>query len=205
MAQVKKTEVRDAILAAAFDLFAEKDYARTTIAEIARRAGLSQSNIYVYFGSKLEILWAVMSPWMFRQFELLELELARIDDPRARIERLLTALWRDIPAADNCLAVNLIQGLAMTRPGDNYSRDLLRYLETRLTKILRDCLPSERWNLLEGDDALSHLIFMAFDGFVLGAQVKGPSERLPQIVRLWSAILMDGTMQPAEAADALPG
>jgi AcrR family transcriptional regulator len=205
MAQVKKTEVRDAILAAAFDLFAEKDYARTTIAEIARRAGLSQSNIYVYFGSKLEILWAVMSPWMFRQFELLELELARIDDPRARIERLLTALWRDIPAADNCLAVNLIQGLAMTRPGDNYSRDLLRYLETRLTKILRDCLPPERWNLLEGDDALSHLIFMAFDGFVLGAQVKGPSERLPQIVRLWSAVLMDGAMQPAEAAGALPG
>jgi AcrR family transcriptional regulator len=202
MAQVKKTEVRDAILAAAFELFAEKDYARTTIAEIARRAGLSQSNIYVYFGSKLEILWAVMSPWMFRQFELLELELSRIDEPRARLERLLTALWRDIPTADNGLAVNLIQGLAMSRPGDNYSRDLLRYLETRLTRILRDCLPPERWNLLEGDDALSHLIFMAFDGFVLGAQLKGPSERLPQIVRLWSAMLMEGGLHPAEAAAA---
>jgi len=40
MAQVKKSEVRDAILAAAFDLFSEKDYARTTIAEIARCAGV---------------------------------------------------------------------------------------------------------------------------------------------------------------------
>lgn len=204
MAQVKKSEVRDAILAAAFDLFSEKDYARTTIAEIARRAGLSQSNIYVYFNSKLEILWAVMSPWLFRQFELLELELVHIDAPRARIERLLTALWRDIPLADNCLAVNLIQGLATSRPGDNYSRDLLRYLETRVTRILRECLPPERWHLLEGDDALSHLIFMAFDGFVLGAQVKGPPERLPQIVTVWVAMLMDGALPAAGTTRATP-
>lgn len=196
MAQVKKTEVRDAILQAAFELFVEKDYARTTVAEIARRAGVSQSNIYVYFSSKLEILWAVMSPWLFRQFELLELELSHIAEPQARIERLLTALWGDIPAADNCLAVNLIQGLALTQPGDRYSRDLLRFLETRVTRILRDSLPPDRWHLLEGDDALAHLIFMAFDGFVLGARVKGRSERLPQIVRLKAALLIEGAMQP---------
>lgn len=196
MAQVKKTEVRDAILRAAFELFVEKDYARTTVAEIARRAGVSQSNIYVYFSSKLEILWAVMSPWLFRQFELLELELSHITEPQARIERLLMALWGDIPAADNCLAVNLIQGLALTRPGDRYSRDLLRFLETRVTRILRDSLPPERWHLLEGDDALAHLIFMAFDGFVLGARVKGRSERLPQIVRIKAALLMEGVSRP---------
>ncbi|MCC6001807.1 MAG: TetR/AcrR family transcriptional regulator [Pararhodobacter sp.] len=196
MAQVKKTEVRDAILRAAFELFVEKDYARTTVAEIARRAGVSQSNIYVYFSSKLEILWAVMSPWLFRQFELLELELSHITEPQARIERLLMALWGDIPAADNCLAVNLIQGLALTQPGDRYSRDLLRFLETRVTRILRDSLPPERWHLLEGDDALAHLIFMAFDGFVLGARVKGRSERLPQIVRIKAALLMEGVIRP---------
>ncbi|MGY6534208.1 MAG: TetR/AcrR family transcriptional regulator [Pararhodobacter sp.] len=196
MAQVKKTEVRDAILRAAFELFVEKDYARTTVAEIARRAGVSQSNIYVYFSSKLEILWAVMSPWLFRQFELLELELSHITEPQARIERLLMALWGDIPAADNCLAVNLIQGLALTQPGDRYSRDLLRFLETRVTRILRDSLPPERWHLLEGDDAMAHLIFMAFDGFVLGARVKGRSERLPQIVRIKAALLMEGVIRP---------
>lgn len=199
MAQVKKPEVRDAILQAAFELFSEKDYARTTVAEIARRAGLSQSNIYVYFGSKLEILWVVISPWLLRQFEILEHELVRIDDPRARVERMLTGIWGDIPAADNNLSVNLVQGLALSKPADNYSRDLLRFLETRLTGILKDCLPPDRWHLLEGDDALAHLMFMAFDGFVLGARIKGRSERLTQIVRLTAAMVLGDGERPESA------
>lgn len=190
MAQVKKAEVRDAILQAAFELFSEKDYARTTVAEIARRAGLSQSNIYVYFGSKLEILWVVISPWLLRQFEILEHELERIDSPHARVERMLTGIWGDIPAADNNLAVNLVQGLALSEPTDNYSRDLLRFLETRLTRILKESLPRDRWHLLEGDDALAHLVFMAFDGFVLGTRIKGRSERLTQIVGLTAHMLL---------------
>jgi AcrR family transcriptional regulator len=193
MAQVKKTEVRDAILQAAFELFSEKDYARTSIAEIAGRAGLSQSNIYVYFASKLDILWAVIAPWQYRQFELLDLELSRITDRRARLERLLAAIWGDIPEADNNLAVNLIQGLALSQPDDNYSRELLRFLEARLTRALRDCLPPERAHLLDGDDAFAHLSFMAFDGFVLGARIKGRSERLPQIVRLTADMLLGVT------------
>jgi AcrR family transcriptional regulator len=195
MAQVKKTEVRDAILQAAFELFSEKDYARTSIAEIAGRAGLSQSNIYVYFASKLDILWAVIAPWQYRQFELLDLELSRITDRRARLERLLAAIWGDIPEADNNLAVNLIQGLALSQPDDNYSRELLRFLEARLTRALRDCLPPERAHLLDGDDAFAHLAFMAFDGFVLGARIKGRSERLPQIVRLTADMLLGVTTE----------
>lgn len=196
MAQVKKNEVRDAILDAAFALFSEQDYASTTVAQIARRAGVSQSNLYVYFGSKLDILWAVISPWLFRQFELLDLELTRIADPNARLERLLTALWGDIPAADNNLAVNLVQGLALAKPDDNYSRDLLRFLEARLTRMLRECVPPARWPLLDDDDAMAHLAFMAFDGFVLGARVKGRSDRLSQIVRLTSALLLGETVSP---------
>jgi AcrR family transcriptional regulator len=199
MAQVKKTEVRDAILDAAFSLFSEQDYASTTVTQIARRAGVSQSNLYVYFGSKLDILWAVISPWLYRQFELLDLELTRIADPRARLERLLTALWGDIPNADNNLAVNLVQGLALAKPDENYSRDLLRFLEARLTRMLRDSLPPARWPLLENDDATAHLAFMAFDGFVLGARVKGRSERLPQIVRVTSALLLGEGIPAPEA------
>ncbi|MGY6536393.1 MAG: TetR/AcrR family transcriptional regulator [Pararhodobacter sp.] len=199
MAQVKKAEVRDAILDAAFQLFSEKDYASTTIAQIARAAGVSQGNIYVYFASKLDILWAVMSPWLYRQVELLDLELARIPDPHTRVERLLLAIWGEIPDADNNLAVNLVQGLALSKPGDSYSRDLLRFLELRLTRMLRDCLPPERWHLLQEDDALAHLVFMAFDGFVLGARVKGRSDRLAQTARLTASMILGvpGPVPPA--------
>ena len=56
MAQQKKAAVREAILEGAFQLFSRHGYAATTLAAIARSAKVSQGNIYIYFGSKLEIL-----------------------------------------------------------------------------------------------------------------------------------------------------
>jgi len=190
MAQVKKEDVRDAILESAFALFSLKGYAQTTISEIAAEAGHSTSNIYVYFPSKLDILWAVMSPWLEAQFKALEDEIDTIVSPRARVERLLEALWSEIPAADNNLAVNLLQGLALSEPQDNYSRELLLRLERRLSEMLYRALPEERRVLLGDRDAFAHLVMMAFDGFVLCARLKGRSARLEPVVALVTGFLL---------------
>ena len=45
MAQVKKEEVRHAILQASFASFSEQGYSDTTIPAIARRAGFSTANV----------------------------------------------------------------------------------------------------------------------------------------------------------------
>ena len=75
--QVKKSEVRDAILGSAFMLFSEQGYAQTTQAQIARRAGLAASSLYVYFDSKLDILFAVYRPWLMQRFDELEGRMAK--------------------------------------------------------------------------------------------------------------------------------
>ncbi len=52
-------ETRDkrlAIIAAARDLFAKQGYEDTTIAEIARRAGVAVGTVYLYFENKRQIL-----------------------------------------------------------------------------------------------------------------------------------------------------
>ena len=64
MAQRKKPQIREAILAAAFRLFSSKGYAATMVADIAREAGVSPGNVYIYFHSKLEILYAIYDPWL---------------------------------------------------------------------------------------------------------------------------------------------
>ena len=58
MAQVKKAAVLEAIKAAAFELFAQQGYGATSMPGIARAAGISTANVYVYFGSKLAVLYA---------------------------------------------------------------------------------------------------------------------------------------------------
>ena len=49
MARQKSEQVRVAIMGAAERLFMEKGYIATTINSIARAAGTSQSNVYVYY------------------------------------------------------------------------------------------------------------------------------------------------------------
>ncbi|HEY8015145.1 MAG TPA: helix-turn-helix domain-containing protein, partial [Dongiaceae bacterium] len=74
MAQVKKSEVRERILAAAAGLFAERGYAGATIGQIAKAAGIAPSSVYVYFKSKLEIVFAIYDPWLKEHLELLARE-----------------------------------------------------------------------------------------------------------------------------------
>lgn len=51
---------REAILGAAKRVFSEKGYAATTVADVARAAGLSYGTIYWYFDSKEELFDALM-------------------------------------------------------------------------------------------------------------------------------------------------
>lgn len=189
MAQVKKAAVRDAILASALAQFAERSYAGTTLADIAAGAGVATSNIYVYFGSKLDVLFAVYQPWLVERLDRLQDELAAVEDPRARLGRILLALWRDIPADGNGFAHNLMQAISSLAPEDRYSRELLLLAEQRVSALLRDCLPPSRHALVEGD-RLAHLLFMAFDGFVINQRLNGPSRRVEAIVDMVAGLLL---------------
>jgi AcrR family transcriptional regulator len=67
MPQTLKDEVKDAITAAALDVFSTKGYAAATMAEIAQRAGVSTGNVYRYFAGKEALLDAVVPPAMPRR------------------------------------------------------------------------------------------------------------------------------------------
>ncbi len=56
-----KTERRDQIMAAAKEVFARKGFHDTTIADIARQAGLSYGSVYWYFESMDELFHALMA------------------------------------------------------------------------------------------------------------------------------------------------
>ncbi len=170
MAQVKKTEVRDGILAAAATLFAEHGYARATISQIAKAAGTAPSNVYVYFKSKLEIVFAIYDPWLKEHLEALEQEVAALPTPEARVFRIVEKLWRDIPADRNAFANNLIQAISQATPEDCYDPALLRWTEQKIATLLATSLSAAR--AAEIDPLrFAHILMMAFDGFAVNYAV----------------------------------
>ena len=83
MVQVKKAAIHDAITRSAFDLLSENGYSRTTVAQIAKQANITTSNFYRYFDTKIDVLFAVFTPWLRAHLDALEDRVAGIDNPVA--------------------------------------------------------------------------------------------------------------------------
>jgi AcrR family transcriptional regulator len=170
LVQVKKETVRNAILDAARDLFSESGYHRTTLLDIAQRAGTGVSSLYSYFPSKLHLLYAVVEPWQKECMWRLEAGVRKIDDPREKLRAILLGVWRDIPMDNIGLANSLMEALASADPGEKKPSPLLVWTEQRLRMMLESAAPAQAVRPLDYD-LLSHLFLMAYDGFVINRRL----------------------------------
>jgi AcrR family transcriptional regulator len=203
VAQIKKKEIKQAILDAAYKLFSKRGYSDTNIANIARTAGVAPANVYVYFPSKLEILFSIYEPWLTKQFDALEKSLQRTTDPRQRLRKILSTLWREIPSADNGFANNMMQAISGANGRDGYSPALRLAIEERLAKLLQDCLPAiDRKNARD----LASIMLMAFDGYALNFHLKGGAVCPARHLVLFADILITRPQErgrlPAAKAEA---
>jgi AcrR family transcriptional regulator len=183
MAQVKKETVRNSILRSAKSLYMSNGYVNTSMSQIAKKARISTSNLYVYYKSKLDILFEVYEAWFVDQLDVLENKVARIRNPRKRLEVILFFFWRDIPGADNNFANNLVQALSAKTAKERYSRHLLLLSEARVSRILKPCLSENQQYWLQ-QDLLSHLLFMAHDGFTMNYNLESPAGRIVKADRV---------------------
>jgi AcrR family transcriptional regulator len=186
--QVKKAGMREAILAAAFDLFCRKGYTTTTMSEIARTSGMTVANLYVYFDSKLLILYEIYQPWLNEQLQTLRESVAKLRTPRTRLHRVFTGIWADIPAADHCFANSLIEALSSAPSGMGKPVSLLVQVEDFLDELLIEILPPERAAIAR-ERLLSHVVWMAFDGFVINQRI-GDVRDIETIADLMTDLLL---------------
>lgn len=171
MAQVKKPAVRDAILKSAFRLFSRKGYEVTTLSQIAAAAGVSTANLYVYYQSKLDILYAIYDPWLRSRLTGLERQLKLVRNRRERLRCLISALWRDIPGERNGFANNWMQAASTATPEEGYNPELLTWVEKKIAAMLLDTLPPSRRGAL-AHARFTHILMMAQDGFVINYHLR---------------------------------
>lgn len=62
MAQIKKDEVKDKILASAKNEFLEKGFQKSSLRSIVKKANLTQGAMYAYFKNKDDLFFSVVKP-----------------------------------------------------------------------------------------------------------------------------------------------
>ncbi|MFM0245587.1 TetR/AcrR family transcriptional regulator [Paraburkholderia sediminicola] len=162
MAQVKKEDVRNAILDATLSLVREHGYINTTMVQIARRAGISNANIYIYFGSKLEVFFSVYEMWLEEQVAQLEVRVKAAAAPRDQLQILLDGLLRELPAADNGFSNNLIQAISTAGSSEHDPR-LVIWLRQRIELLIKSAMPRMRTDAARRKRFVQFLV-MVFDG-----------------------------------------
>src|SRR5437879_6899855 len=87
--QSDNRSVREKVLVAAVQLFAEYGYHAAPLRDIARLAGIQAASIYHHYPNKQSLLVEIMETYMKRLNSQLEMLLRTYDDPRERLREAI--------------------------------------------------------------------------------------------------------------------
>jgi AcrR family transcriptional regulator len=164
---------RDRIVVAAMELFWEKGYGSTSIADILARADVNSGSLYHFFPGKQDLLVAVLETYRdgIRPM-LLEPVWEGVDDPLDRVFALLAryrALIVETDAFYGCPIGSL--ALELHEP-DPIVRQRLAENFDAWTKAIRECLDAAGDRLPAGTDraALAEFVLTVMEGAVMQAR-----------------------------------
>lgn len=124
-----RSNKRTLITEAAVEVFAEKGFHAARISDIARRAGVADGTIYLYFKNKEDLLLSIFEEKMDYLLEGLAAALDGVEDPIERVRRFATFHFQQV--RENRSAAEVLQ------------------IELRLSnKFLKDYRPEKLWAYL---------------------------------------------------------
>jgi AcrR family transcriptional regulator len=165
IAGVTAAETRERLLNAAADVFAERGYDGTRVADIAAAAGVSNGALYAHFGSKAELLVAALTAHRERLFASLF-----ADDPDRPITELLLTIGRWLPRRRDARGRLVVEALVTARRDEDVARPMRGYVSERADWISQLVRAGQSDGELDGalsPDALAHFCLLLAMGSAL--------------------------------------
>lgn len=164
---------RERIVMAAMELFWEKGYHSTSIADILRKAGANSGSLYHFFPAKQDLLTAVLDTYVEGIYPmLLDPAWDGVDDPIERIFALL-ARYRELLVETECFFGCPIGNLALEmHEPDPAVREKLAANFSAWTRAIEQCLDGSADRLPAEVDrqALAQFVLTTMEGGVMQAR-----------------------------------
>jgi AcrR family transcriptional regulator len=126
IAGVTATETRERLLRAAAEVFAERGYDGTRVADIAAAAGVSKGAMYAHFASKAELMVDALRTHGRRM--LADLFAA---DPDRSVTDLLLVIGRWLPRRRDPCGYLIVEALVAARRDEDVARPMRDYVGER--------------------------------------------------------------------------
>ena len=203
------SDTRERLIAAAMDLFVFQGYARTGLAQIARKAGVLPGSLHYFFPTKQDLLAATLERRKELQWaEVLQPIWEHNDEPIERIFGLLAgyrAMLESTNFAHGCPIGNLVIEVAETHP--DARRLLVQNFDNWLDAIER-CFAESRHRLPASIDPRQLAVFVltTMEGAVMLARAYRNFEAYDAAVVLLrdhvERLLADGATETHERKQA---
>jgi AcrR family transcriptional regulator/ferredoxin len=165
IAGVTAAETRERLLRAAADMFAERGYDGTRVADIAAAAGLSNGALYAHFSSKAELLVGALRAHG-RQL-LAELF---VTDPGRSVTDLLLEVGRCLPRRRDPRGYLIVEALVAARRDQDVARPMRDYMGERadwMADLMRVAQAGGELDPNLSPDALAHFCLLLAMGSAL--------------------------------------
>ncbi len=137
MARALSNEKRQVILENAKRLFAERGFASTSVADIARVAEVPVGSIYTYFDGKEELIRAIIDEGWADLRDHLQESLERAVTPEERIAQLLEMFMPGLINDIDFITILLSEGIGYTRVEEKIA-ELTELVSAILAPVAKD-------------------------------------------------------------------
>jgi len=197
IAGVTAAETRERLLRAAADVFAERGYDGTRVADIATAAGVSNGALYAHFSSKADLLVDALRTHGRRL--LADLFAA---DPNRSVTELLLAIGRWLPRRRDPRGYLIVEALVAARRDQDVARPMRDYIGERadwLSELVRLAQAGGELDPVLSPNALAHFCLLLAMGSALVPPVLhavDDEEWAALLARLVAALAPAGTVGP---------
>ena len=200
IAGVTAADTRERLLQAAADVFAERGYDGTRVADIAAAAGVSNGALYAHFSSKADLLVDALRTHGRRL--LADLFAA---DPNRSITELLLTIGRWLPRRRDPRGYLIVEALVAARRDQDVARPMRDYIGERadwLSELVRLAQAGGELDPVLSPNALAHFCLLLSMGSALvppSLHAVGDEEWAALLTRLAA-----GLAPPGSAAGLTP-
>ncbi len=165
IAGVTAEQTRERLLRAAADVFAERGYDGTRVADIAAAAGVSNGAMYAHFASKAELLTGALRAHGQRLLaDLLQA------DPTRSITEMLLVIGQWLPRRRDARGYLIVEALVAARRDEDVARPMRDYVGERadwLADLMRVAQGDGELDPALAPNALAHLCLLLSMGSAL--------------------------------------
>jgi AcrR family transcriptional regulator len=155
-----KPEVRDRLEVAVMEIFSNSDFHKSTMRDVAKKAGISFSTIYNYFGSKEKLLFAFVDVYLGKLTDRIVDHLQGIEDLK---EKMRKVLWVQLDYYERHPALGRI--LFMTVPMQTWVADET-FAQKKMFDLFMDVLRQGQTNGMLNNQVPTGVLLDIIMGFV---------------------------------------